>query len=81
MGVSVSDLNGDMLPDIYVSNDFWERDYLYINKGDGTFSEEIIGRTGVISASSMGSDIADLDNDGDMEIFTTEMLPGDNLQD
>ena len=80
LGVSVSDLNGDMLPDIYVSNDFWERDYLYINKGDGTFSEEIIGRTGVISASSMGSDIADLDNDGDMEIFTTEMLPGDNLR-
>jgi enediyne biosynthesis protein E4 len=80
LGISVSDLNGDMLPDMYVSNDFWERDYLYINRGNGTFSEEIISRTGAISASSMGSDVADLDNDGDVEIFTTEMLPGDNLR-
>jgi len=80
LGVSVSDLNNDMLPDIYISNDFWERDYLYINKGDGTFSEEITSRTSVISASSMGSDIADLDNDGDPEIFTTDMLPADNYR-
>jgi hypothetical protein len=80
LGISVSDLNGDMLPDLYVSNDFWERDYLYINKSDGTFSEDLINRTGIISASSMGSDVADLDNDGDAEIFTTEMLPGDNVR-
>ena len=80
LGVSVSDLNNDMLPDIYISNDFWERDYLYINKGDGTFSEEITARTSVISASSMGLDVADLDNDGDPEIFTTDMLPGDNYR-
>lgn len=80
LGVSVSDLNKDMLPDIFISNDFWERDYLYINKGDGTFSEELISRTSVISGSSMGSDIADLDNDGDAEVFTTEMLPGDNYR-
>lgn len=77
LGVSVSDLNGDMLPDIYVANDFWERDYLYINQGDGTFSEEIIQRTGSISGSSMGADVADLDNDGAPEIYTTEMLPPD----
>jgi len=80
LGISVSDLNNDMLPDMYVSNDFWERDYLYINKGDGSFVEDIISRTGVISASSMGSDVADLDNDGNPEIFTTEMLPGDNVR-
>jgi len=80
LGISVSDLNNDMLPDMYVSNDFWERDYLYINKGDGSFGEDIINRTGVISASSMGSDVADLDNDGNPEIFTTEMLPGDNVR-
>ena len=78
LGVSVSDLNGDMLPDIYISNDFWERDYLYFNKGNGTFSEEIVNSTSVISASSMGADVADLNNDGSAEIFTTEMLPGDN---
>jgi len=78
LGVSVSDLNNDMLPDIYISNDFWERDYLYINRGDGAFSEEIISRTSVISASSMGSDVADINNDGSPEIFTTDMLPADN---
>ncbi|RMG23238.1 MAG: RNA-binding protein [Bacteroidetes bacterium] len=80
LGVSVSDLNGDMWPDIYVSNDFWERDYLYINQGDGTFSEELSQRTDLCSLSSMGADIADLNNDGAPEIFTTDMLPGDNFR-
>src|SRR5690606_13535295 len=75
-----SDLNGDMLPDIYISNDFWERDYLYINQGDGTYKEEIIQRTSIISSSSMGSDVADLTNDGHPDIFTTDMLPGDNYR-
>lgn len=80
LGVSVSDINGDMYPDIYISNDFWERDYLYINQKNGTFSEELITRTSVISGSSMGADVADLDNDGDEEIFTTEMLPSENFR-
>ncbi|MDH3243473.1 MAG: VCBS repeat-containing protein [Saprospiraceae bacterium] len=80
LGVSVSDLNGDMLPDIYISNDFWERDYLYINLGDGTFSEELTDRIGLCSVSSMGSDIADLNNDGACEIFTTDMLAADNYR-
>ena len=78
LGVSVSDLNGDMLPDIYISNDFWERDYLYLNQGDGTFSEELTERTNICSLSSMGADIADLNNDGSPEIMTTDMLPPDN---
>ena len=80
LGVSVGDVNGDLYPDIYVSNDFWERDYLYLNNQDGTFSEELTKRTDLISASSMGSDIADINNDGHVEIFTTEMLPGDNYR-
>src|SRR5690606_17516939 len=80
LGVSVSDINGDMYPDIYISNDFWERDYLYINQKNGTFSEELISRTCAVSGSSMGADVADLDNDGHEEIFTTEMLPSDNLR-
>src|SRR5690606_373298 len=80
LGVSASDVNGDMYPDIYVSNDFWERDYLYLNQGDGTFSEELVSRTNVISGSSMGADVADLNNDGSPEVFTTEMLPPDNLR-
>ncbi|MCC6288237.1 MAG: VCBS repeat-containing protein [Chitinophagaceae bacterium] len=80
LGVAVSDLNGDHLPDIYISNDFWERDYLYINKGNGTFSEESPLRVNYCSTSSMGADIADLNNDGAPEIFTTDMLPEDNYR-
>ncbi len=78
LGVSISDINGDMWPDVYVSNDFWERDYLYINQGNGTFSEELSDRTDICSLSSMGADIADLNNDGAPEVITTDMLPPDN---
>jgi hypothetical protein len=78
LGVTVGDVNGDLKPDIYVSNDFFERDYLYINKGDGTFSEELTKRIQHTSHSSMGADMADLDNDGANEIFVTEMLPDDD---
>jgi hypothetical protein len=77
LGVTVGDINGDLMPDIYVSNDFFERDYLYINKGDGTFSEELENRMQHISTSSMGADMADLNNDGCAEIFVTDMLPYD----
>ena len=78
LGVSISDINGDILPDIYISNDFWERDYLYINQGGGNFKEELIDRLSYTSANSMGSDIADLNNDGSPEIYTTDMLPASN---
>jgi len=64
LGVSVSDINNDSWPDLYVSNDFFERDYLYINNQDGTFSEELIERISEISLNSMGADIADVNNDG-----------------
>lgn len=75
LGIAVGDVNGDLKPDIYISNDFWERDYLYINEGDGTFSEELVQRTSHISHSSMGNDIADINNDGMLDIFVTDMLP------
>ncbi len=78
LGVTVGDVNNDLLPDIYVSNDFYERDYLYINKGDGTFSEEIKDWMKHISISSMGADMADINNDGYPEIFVTDMLPEDD---
>ena len=80
LGVAVSDLNGDHLPDLYISNDFWERDYLYINKGNGKFSEELTARVNYCSLASMGADVADINNDGSPEIFTTDMLPGDNYR-
>lgn len=75
LGVTVGDVNRDGHLDIYVSNDFFERDYLYINQGDGTFNEEITEQMGHISLSSMGADMADINNDGLPEIFVTEMLP------
>ncbi len=75
LGVSVVDINQDGYPDIYVSNDFFERDYLYINQKNGTFKESIEEQTGHLSLASMGSDIADINNDGNYDIFTTEMLP------
>jgi hypothetical protein len=75
LGVSVADVNQDGYPDIYVSNDFFERDYLYINQHNGTFKEDIQSEAGHLSLASMGSDIADINNDGNLDIFTTEMLP------
>ncbi len=78
LGVTVGDVNNDLLPDIYVSNDFYERDYLYINQGDGTFKEEIKTYMQHVSLSSMGADMADLNNDGFPEIFVTDMRPEDD---
>ncbi|MFV5694617.1 VCBS repeat-containing protein [Flavobacterium sp. LB3P122] len=75
LGVTVGDVNGDLYPDIYISNDFYERDYLYINNKNGTFSEKIQGWAGHISQSSMGADMADINNDGNADIFVTDMLP------
>jgi hypothetical protein len=75
LGVTVGDVNSDYRPDIYISNDFFERDYLYINQGNGTFREEIKNWMEHISLSSMGADMADINNDGYPEIFVTDMLP------
>ncbi len=75
LGVSVGDVNEDGRPDLYISNDYFERDYLYLNRGDGTFSEELVGHLSEISKGSMGADLADLNNDGLPELFVTEMLP------
>ncbi|MDO6810480.1 VCBS repeat-containing protein [Zobellia galactanivorans] len=77
LGVSTSDINNDGFVDIYVSNDFHENDYLYINNGDGTFEEsgqELLAHT---SRYSMGNDIADINNDGAPDIITLDMLPDD----
>ena len=75
MGVTVGDINEDGYPDIYVSNDFYEKDYLYINNKNGSFSESIEDWTNHISQSSMGADMADINNDGSLDIFVTDMLP------
>lgn len=80
LGVTVGDVNGDYWPDIYISNDFFERDYLYINQKDGTFKEEVENYMEHLSLASMGADMADINNDGFPEIFTTEMLPSDETR-
>ena len=75
LGVTVGDINGDLYPDIYISNDFYERDYLYINNKNGTFSEAIQNWATHISQSAMGADMADVNNDGKADVFVTDMLP------
>ncbi len=78
LGVTIGDVNKDGWPDIYVSNDFFEKDYFYINNQDGTFSERLEEMVREISLGSMGADLADINNDGLPEIFVTEMLPADD---
>ena len=80
LGVSVGDINGDGYPDIYVGNDFIEKDYLYINQKNGTFKDELETRLQQTSMSSMSSDLADINNDGYPEILTTDMRPDDDYR-
>ncbi|MEP2936069.1 MAG: VCBS repeat-containing protein [Gilvibacter sp.] len=80
LGLAVSDLNQDGYPDIYIGNDFFENDYLYINQKDGTFLEVISGSNnpmGHTTHYSMGNDIADVNNDGLMDVISVDMLPDD----
>lgn len=80
LGVSVGDVNRDGWPDIYISNDFFERDYLYINNHDGSFTESLENQMREISLGAMGSDMADINNDAYPEIFVTEMTPEGNAR-
>jgi len=75
LGVAVSDIDKDGHPDIYVGNDFHEKDYLYLNNGDGTFTESLYDHIGHTSNASMGNDIADITNDGYPEIISLDMMP------
>lgn len=78
LGVTVGDINLDGWQDLYISNDFFERDYVYMNNGNGTFTEDLESQMKSISAASMGADMADINNDGYPDIFVTEMLPEPN---
>jgi len=77
LGIAVGDVNDDGCPDIYVSNDFHENDYLYYNNCDGTFREAITQSIGHSSTFSMGSDLADFNNDGRLDLLTLDMKPED----
>ena len=78
LGVSIADVNRDGWPDIYVSNDYNEEDYLYINQQDGTFQESLSEYMDHVSMFSMGSDIGDVNNDGLPDIVSLDMLPEGN---
>ncbi len=80
LGVAAGDLNNDGWPDLYVSNDYDEYDYLYINNQDGTFSERSKEYLKHISFYSMGVDIADYNNDGLLDIFSVDMVADDNYR-
>jgi enediyne biosynthesis protein E4 len=77
LGVGIGDFNADGWMDIYVSNDFTEDDYLYLNQQDGTFREALKEMISNTSRYSMGNDVADINGDGLPDIFTTDMLPED----
>ncbi|WP_439697989.1 VCBS repeat-containing protein [Mucilaginibacter sp. AW1-7] len=78
LGVAIADINKDGWPDIYVTNDYNEPDYIYINNHNGTFAEKSKEMLRHMSHFSMGVDIADFNNDGLPDIMTLDMLPEDN---
>ena len=75
LGITVSDFNKDEWPDLFISNDFFEKDYLYINQKGKGFIEASDSYFGSLSMGSMGADAADLDNDLQPDLLVTEMLP------
>lgn len=79
LGLATADFNNDGWTDIYVSNDFHEDDYLYINNADGTFKEVSKEKISMLSRFSMGSDVADINSDGYMDILSLDMAPDDEV--
>jgi hypothetical protein len=80
LSASIGDVNDDGWPDIFVTNDFEERDNLWINQRDGTFADRATSQLSHMSWASMGSDMADLNGDGMLDVVTLDMLPRDNYR-
>lgn len=78
--VTASDINNDGWTDLFVANDFWVRDFIYMNNGDGTFSDKTFEMTRHISFSSMGVDAGDINNDGWLDMFVLDMVAEDNFR-
>jgi hypothetical protein len=80
LGVSISDVNNDSWPDIFVTNDYEEQDFLYLNNQNGTFKEVTKQAFGHLSRNGMGTDMADYNNDGKPDLMEVDMWPEDNLR-
>lgn len=80
LSATVSDVNNDGWPDVYVANDYGPEDRLFINQGDGTFSDQIHAWIDHMPRSSMGADIADYNNDGWTDVYVLDMLPEDHYR-
>lgn len=80
LGVAVSDINDDGWLDIYIANDYYVPDAMYINNGNGTFSNQIKTHTKQVSFYGMGVDVADINNDGLRDIFVLDMASSDHVR-
>lgn len=80
LGVAVADMNKDGWKDIYVTNDFFGSDHLWINNKNGTFTDKVGQYFRHTSQNAMGSDIADINNDGLTDVIAVDMNPEDNFR-
>jgi hypothetical protein len=80
LGIAASDIDNDGYVDLYISSDYSDPDFLFMNQGDGTFKEEILERTNHVSNFSMGNEIADYNNDGYLDIITLDMASEDHIR-
>lgn len=80
LSTTAGDINNDGLTDLYIANDYEEPDFLYINRGDGTFVNSANVSLKHMSNFSMGVDIADFNNDGNLDLFSSDMVAADNYR-